>query len=217
MSSATFHFPASAMRELLSSLDPSATPFAALAALFWLRIVTPNNTNAGEQELTLALDFRKRMHAPLPTGYYGSAVHFTRARADLAAGLAAAAAAVDRHVAGAKEDELWAALEWLHARQQRGDEPFQMYGPELTCLALDHVPLYGAEFELGAPPARVASRVGGAHGEGLVVVLSAAEGGEARDVLVTLPVETTARVCRDEEVLRYGAKVVFGPKAAKEA
>ncbi|KAK3149371.1 hypothetical protein QOZ80_3AG0216510 [Eleusine coracana subsp. coracana] len=217
MSSATFHFPASAMRELLSSLDTGATPFAALAALFWLRIVTPANTNAGERELTLALDFRKRMHAPLPTGYYGSAVHFARARADLAAGLAAAAAAVDRHVAGAQEDELWAALEWLHARQQRGDEPFQMYGPELTCLALDHVPLYGAEFELGTRPARVACRVGGAHGEGLVIVMPAAEDGEARDVVVTLPVETTVRVCRDEEVLRYGAKVVFGPKAETEA
>ncbi|TVU45076.1 hypothetical protein EJB05_04547, partial [Eragrostis curvula] len=222
MSSATFHFPASAMRELLSALEPGATPFAALAALFWLRVVANANAGDGEErerELTLALDFRKRMHAPLPTGYYGSAVHFTRARADLAAGLPAVAAALDRHVAGVPEDELWAALEWLHARQQQpgGGEPFQMYGPELTAMALDHVPMYGAEFEVGAPPARVACRVGGAAGEGLVIVLPAAEGGEARDVVVTLPAEATARVCRDGEVLRYGAKVVFGPKVEKDA
>lgn len=220
MSSATFHFPGAAMRDLLSALEPGATPFAALAALFWLRITANANANAGdgERELTLALDFRKRMHAPLPTGYYGSAVHFTRARADLAAGLPGVAAAVDRHVAGAAEDELWAALEWLHARQQEGGEhAFQMYGPELTCLALDHVPMYGAEFELGKPPARVACRVGGADGEGLVMVMPAAEGGEARDVVVTLPAEVTARVCRDQELLKYGAKVLFGPKVEKLA
>jgi len=59
--------------------------------------------------------------------------------------------------------------------------------------------------------------VGGAAGEGLVIVLPAAEGGEARDVVVTLPAEVTARVCRDGEVLRHGAQVVFGAKAGKEA
>ncbi|XP_062212386.1 protein ECERIFERUM 26-like [Phragmites australis] len=214
MSSATFHFPASAVRALLSSLEHGTTPFAALAALFWLRVA---NAADGERELTLALDFRKRMHAPLPMAYFGSAVYVARARADLASGMPAVAAALDRHVAGVPEEELWAAVEWLHARQQQDGEPFQMYGPELTCMALDHVPMYGAEFEAGAPPVRVSCRVGGAAGEGLVIVLPAAEGGEARDVVVTLPAEATARICRDGEVLRHGAKVVFGPKVEKVA
>ncbi|CAN6303578.1 unnamed protein product [Urochloa humidicola] len=223
MSSATFHFPAAAVRALLSTMEPGTTPFAALAALFWLRIAAAD----GERELTLALDFRKRMYAPLPWGYYGSVVHFTRARADLAAGLPAVAAALERHVASVPEDELWRAVEWLHARQQQEEEegkggaagygPFQMYGPELTCVALDHVPMYGAEFAAGAPPARVSCRVGGAAGEGVVIILPAAEGGEARDVVVTLPVEETARVCRDGEVLRHGGQVVFGVKSVKEA
>jgi len=55
------------------------TPFTALVALFWLWI-----TGAADREriVTLALDFRKQMYAPLPLGYYGSS-HFTRARADL--------------------------------------------------------------------------------------------------------------------------------------
>ena len=133
----------------------------------------------------------------------------------------AVAAALDAHVAGVPEEDLWRAVEWLHARQQQQEGgatgPFQMYGPELTCVALDHVPMYGAEFEAGAPPARVSCRVGGATGEGLVIVLPAAEGGEARDVVVTLPAEATARVCGDGEVLRHGAQVVFGAKAGKEA
>lgn len=158
------------------------------------------------------------MRAPLPTGYYGSAVHFTRARADLSSPLAAVAAALDACVAGVPEEELWASLEWLHARQASapggggGGEPFQMYGPELTCVALDHVPMYGAEFVAGEPPARVACRVGGTEGEGVVIVMPAAEGGEARDVVVTLPADAAARVCRDGELLRYGAQVVAGSK-----
>ncbi|CAD6206957.1 unnamed protein product [Miscanthus lutarioriparius] len=69
--------------------------------------------------LTLALDFRKRMYAPLPWGYYDSVVHFTRVRADLDVGLPAVAAALDHHVAGVPEDELWRAVEWLDARQQQ--------------------------------------------------------------------------------------------------
>jgi heat shock transcription factor len=56
--------------------------------------------------------------------------------------------------------------------------------------------LYGAEFVAGEPPARVACRVAGAVGEGIVIVLPAAEGDAARDVVVTLPAETTARICR---------------------
>ncbi|XP_040378125.1 protein ECERIFERUM 26-like [Oryza brachyantha] len=214
MSSATFRFSAEAMRALLSSVEPGTTPFAALAALFWLRVA---GGAAGERELTLALDFRKRMQAPLPTGYYGTAVHFAPARADLSSGLAAVAAAVDRRAGALSEEELWPAMEWLHARQAAGGEPFQMYGPELTCMALDHVPLYGAEFVAGAPPVRAACRVGEVAGEGLVVVLPSAEGEAARDVVVTLPAEATARICHDGEVLRYGADVVFGPKPETQA
>ncbi|EEE59916.1 hypothetical protein OsJ_12543 [Oryza sativa Japonica Group] len=199
MSSATFRFSAAAMRALLSAVEPGTTPFAALAALFWLRVAAAaadaaaGGGAAQERDLTLALDFRKRMQAPLPTGYYGTAVHFATARADLSSGLASVSAAA------------------------AGGEPFQMYGPELTCMALDHVPLYGAEFAAGAAPARAACRVGGASGEGLVIVLPSAEGESARDVAVTLPAAVTARICRDGEVLRYGADVVFGPKVDTQA
>ncbi|KAG8062559.1 hypothetical protein GUJ93_ZPchr0003g16454 [Zizania palustris] len=210
MSSATFRFPAAAMRALLSSVEPGTTPFAALAALFWLRVA---GGSAGEREMTLALDVRKRMHAPLPTGYYGSAVHFARARADLSSGLAGVAAELDRRVAGLPEEELWASVEWLHARQAAGGEPFQMYGPELTCMALDHVPLHGAEFQAGVAPVRAACLVGGATGQGLLIVLPSAEGEAARDVVLTLPAEVTAMICRDDEVLRYGGEMVLGPAA----
>uniref|UniRef100_A0A0D9VYW1 Uncharacterized protein n=1 Tax=Leersia perrieri TaxID=77586 RepID=A0A0D9VYW1_9ORYZ len=218
MSSATFRFPPAAMRALLAAVDPATSPFAALAALFWLRIVAVAGDGDGEErEMTLAIDFRKRMNAPLPTGYYGTAVHLAAARADVSSGLAHVAAAVERRVAAVREEELWPAIEWLHARQAAGGEPFQMYGPELTCVALDHVPLYGGEFLAGVSPARAACRVGEAPGEGVVLVLPSPDGEAARDVAVTLPAEVTARICRDGEVLRYGAEVVFGPKLDDKA
>ena len=43
--------------------------------------------------------------------------------------------------------------------------------------------------------------MGRAAGEGLVLVLPAVEGGKARDVVVMLPAEVTARICRDPKVL----------------
>lgn len=50
-----------------------------------------------------------------------------------------------------------------------------------------------------------------------MIVLPSAEGESARDVAVTLPAAVTARICRDGEVLRYGADVVFGPKVDTQA
>ncbi|XP_020094694.1 protein ECERIFERUM 26-like [Ananas comosus] len=197
------------------------SPFAALASLFWLRIASASSSSSpaaaaaaveGEAALTLGVDFRKRMSAPLPMGYYGNAVFFSRARADLSRGWAHAAAELDRHVAELDEGrDVWAHAQWLRARPR--DAPFQMYGPELTCVALDHVPAYAAEFEAGVGPAHAAFRIGGAEGEGLIVVApSPPEAGDAaRTVTLTLPSELTAQICRDDHILRYGPAIMFAP------
>nr|QSQ68615.1 hypothetical protein PY_026914 [Puya raimondii] len=219
-SSATFRFSSASLRRALSDLSvqtpDTPSPFAALASLFWLRIARArvrDDEAEGEAALTLGVDFRKRMSAPLPMGYYGNAVFFSRARADLARGWAHAAAELDRHVAALEEGrDVWAHAQWLRARPR--DAPFQMYGPELTCVALDHVPVYAAEFEPRVAPAHAALRIGGAEGEGLIVVAPAPPeaGDAARTVTVTLPSELTAQICRDDHILRYGPTIMFGPK-----
>ncbi|OAY75591.1 Protein ECERIFERUM 26 [Ananas comosus] len=222
-SSATFRFSTASLRRLLSDLSPQTetlSPFAALASLFWVRIASASSSSSspaaaaaeGEAALTLGVDFRKRMSAPLPMGYYGNAVFFSRARADLSRGWAHAAAELDRHVAELDEGrDVWAHAQWLRARPR--DAPFQMYGPELTCVALDHVPAYAAEFEAGVGPAHAAFRIGGAEGEGLIVVApSPPEAGDAaRTVTLTLPSELTAQICRDDHILRYGPAIMFAP------
>lgn len=211
MSSATFRFSDLAVKSLLADLQPDASPFSGLAALFWSCIARAAGAPPGPADLTLCVDFRKRMHAPLPHGFYGNAFHFSRARADLAAGVGDVAAAVGRHVAGLEEEEFWAAAEWAHERRRRREEAFQVYGPELTCLALDHVMAFEAAFEEGegGRPAHVSCRVGGVEGEGLVVVLPAAEDGAARTVMVTLPEEVAKAISRDDAILRYGPTVMF--------
>ncbi|PKA49377.1 Shikimate O-hydroxycinnamoyltransferase [Apostasia shenzhenica] len=221
MSSATFHFSAAAVRSLLADLRPdfpAATPFDALAALFWLAVArAAGQRDAGAGALTVVTDFRKRMYAPLPHGFYGNAAHFSRVEADFAAGWASVAAAVGRHVAGLVEEDYWSAIEWLAARRESG--VFRMYGPELTCVKMDHVLAYQVEMAEGAAPVHMSCWVGGAEGEGMVVVLPApaaavvAEGDEAgRAVEVALPAELAEKVFRDEEILRRGPTVLFSGK-----
>ncbi|KAL5210469.1 hypothetical protein ABZP36_006092 [Zizania latifolia] len=136
ISSATFRFPAATMRALLSSVEPAGHhpvrgARRALLAPRRRRRGGGAGADARAGRTSASGCTRRRCRRGI-TG--GSAVHFTSARADLSSGLAGVATALDRRVAGVPEEELWAAVEWLHERQAAGGEPFQMYGPELTCM-----------------------------------------------------------------------------------
>lgn len=227
MSSATFRFSDAAVRSCLAELQPAcpdATPFDALASLFWWRSQLDAATaGSGGSSLTVCVDFRKMMHAPLPHGYFGNSLHFSRAAADLCGGWGAAAAALRAHMAGLAEEELWSAVEWLESRRDPATgafaPAFQMYGPELTCASLDHLFSYGAAFGKdaaveggGGRPAHVAYHVGGVEGQGLILILPGPpeEGGTmGRTVMVTLPHDQTDRMRRDEVILKLGATLLF--------
>ncbi|XP_064997356.1 protein ECERIFERUM 26-like [Musa acuminata AAA Group] len=224
MSSATFVFSDAAVKSCLTDagLPLDSSPFDALAALFWTRIArasTPEpDAPLGLADLTLCIDFRKHMHAPLPHGFYGNAFHFYRTRADLGAGLEHVAAELRRHAAAIREEDFWEAVEWVHERRpgrREADPPFQMYGPELTCMQMDHQPFaYGAAFEKdGGRPAHVTCRVRGVEGAGLVLVMTAAEEGAARQVVVTLPEEVADRICQDDAIMKYVPVVMFAASA----
>ncbi|CAD5183210.1 unnamed protein product [Musa acuminata subsp. malaccensis] len=224
MSSATFVFSDAAVKSCLADagLPLDSSPFDALAALFWTRIArasTPEpDAPLGLADLTLCIDFRKHMHAPLPHGFYGNAFHFYRTRADLGSGLEHVAAELRRHAAAIREEDFWEAVEWVHERRpgrREADPPFQMYGPELTCMQMDHQPFaYGAAFEKdGGRPAHVTCRVRGVEGAGLVLVMTAAEEGAARQVVVTLPEEVADRICQDDAIMKYVPVVMFAASA----
>jgi Transferase family len=210
MSSATFVFSASLVNQCLADISvPDISPFDALASLLWLRISSYKDGGLGAAQLTLALDCRRRMYAPLPIGFYGNALHFLRVKADLSFGWDHVASELRRHAADIKEDDIWSSVEWLHER--RKEKAFQMYGPELTCLAMDDVLLYGPEFGTGILPVNATCRIGNAQGEGLVLVMAGppGEGDKSRTVVVTLPTDLTAKICQDDVILKYGPKIMF--------
>ncbi|XP_020590847.1 protein ECERIFERUM 26-like [Phalaenopsis equestris] len=210
-SAATFRFSAAAVRSLLADLPPDSTPFASLAALFFISISRAANSTSptSPSSLTLITDFRKRMYAPLPHGFYGNAAHFSSVQLDLDSGLSSVANSIEKHVAGLEEEEYWSAIEWLAERQAGGCGAFQMYGPELTCVKLDHVMAYAAEMEEGVGPAHLSCWIEGAEGDGVITVLPAAENGEARTVEVVLPAEVAEKVFKDEQILLRGPNVIF--------
>lgn len=118
-------------------------------------------------------------------------------------------------MAGLEEEEYWSAIEWLAARRagRAVAGAFQMYGPELTCVKLDHVMAYGAEMEEAVGPAHVSCWIGGAEGDGIITVLPAgaavAEEEESRTVEVVLPAEVAEKVFKDEQILLHGPSVIF--------
>ncbi|KAK6915428.1 hypothetical protein RJ641_020545 [Dillenia turbinata] len=225
MSTVTFRFSSHMIKNCLSEVQnkcPNATPFDLLAALFWLRIVLLKSKSYGDQcALSICIDFRKLMQAPLPYGYFGNALHFsllsTNAE-DLEGGdLGHVAELVHSHVAGIEEEEFWSVIDWLDSRREgkKLAPPFRMYGPELTCVSMEHMnapkgptesasqPLmYAVMFEKDEKPLHVSYHVGNVEGEGLIMVMPSPEEGLGRTVMVTLPEEQTAKLCEDHDILR---------------
>ncbi|OMO96377.1 Transferase [Corchorus olitorius] len=218
MALTTFKFSNSVIKKCLSEIHvkcPDATPFDLLAALFWMRIARlKSSKDEHKQSMSICMDFRKLLKKPLPYGYFGNALHFsllTLEEKDVISGeLANMADAVHDNVAGIKEEEILSMVDWFESR--KGEEgkyapPFRMYGPELTCVNMEHMIngdeslIYAAMFEENMKPAHVACHVGNVEGEGLIMVMPSAEEGLARTVIVTLPEEEMVKLCEDEAIL----------------
>ncbi|XP_058105377.1 hydroxycinnamoyltransferase-like [Magnolia sinica] len=224
MSTATFRFSDAMVKKHLSEIHaecPDATPFDMLAALFWSRVMHAKSPMHVEtHSLSICIDFRKLMHAPLPHGYFGNALHFSGVSSTAAemeeGGLGFVAGLIHRHVSGLEEEEYWSAINWVESQKDEGGRfapPFTMYGPELTCANMEHVFAYSAMFAKDVKPVHVAYHVGNVEGDGLILVLPSPEEGLGRTVTVTLPVEQTAKLLNDEAILCLKPAVLFSGKA----
>ncbi|GAB2277580.1 hypothetical protein Dimus_012289 [Dionaea muscipula] len=244
MATVTFSFSDAVIQHHLSQVHanfPKATPFDLLAALFWTRIVaaaaaSPNPIKEKElsRSLSFCIDFRKRLDAPLPYGYFGNALHFsqlTLPREDLDGGdLGHVAELVHRHVSGIEEEEIWSSIDWLYSKKGKYGAPFRMYGPELTCVNMEHMIadaptsttgsttggrtklqpfMYTAMFEEGEKPDHVSYRIGNVEGEGLIIVMPSPEEGMARRVAVTLPENQMAELRKDQVILNLQPKLLL--------
>ncbi|XP_062084496.1 protein ECERIFERUM 2-like [Humulus lupulus] len=227
MATATFKFSNAILKQCLSGVSeicPDATPFDFLGALFWTRVARIKGLkNYYRHSISICTDFRKLLKkTSLHFGYYGNALHFSML--SLGVGelngydVGHVVGELHRHVASVDDDEIRSAVDWLESRKGEEDArygpAFRMYGPELTCVNMDHMAdsygpngrvvgplMYDTAFVEGTDPVHVSYHVGNVEGEGLIVVMPSSEEGLARVVTVTLPENELAELCEDQALL----------------
>ncbi|XWS64689.1 hypothetical protein CRYUN_Cryun05aG0024800 [Craigia yunnanensis] len=219
MASTTFKFSNLVIKQCLSEIHvncPDATPFDLLAAIFWMSVAhlkVPKHEHT--HSLSICIDFKRLLKEPLPYGYFGNALHFSLlslGEKDMIPDeLGHVVDVVHGHSVGIKEDKILSVVDWLESEKGEGGRyapPFRMYGPELTCVNMEHMIngdrslIYAAMFEDNVQPAYVACHVENVDGEGLIMVMPSPEEGLARTVMVTLPKEEMVKLCEDKAILR---------------
>ena len=237
MATATFKVSNSVIKQCLYEVNencPNATPFELLAGLFWSRITRlkgPKSCNT--HSLSICIDSRRLLQDPLTIGYFGNALHFSQLSLKGEeighCELGHVVELVHNRVLGIKKEEFWSVMNWFEAQKGEGGKfapPFRMYGPELTCISLEHmlVPskvagsinmtslIYAATLDKEEKPVHVSCHVGNVEGEGLIVVMPSMEEGLARTVLVTLPEKELAELCEDQAILRLEPTMLLSGK-----
>lgn len=236
MASVTFKFSNSIMKQWVSKLKdgscPNATPFDLLVALFWSQILHIKGLKKDEHNnysLSICSDFRKSFQSSPLSPYFGNALHFSQLSISPKEmdqfELGHVAGLVHRHVERLDEDReiLWSTMEWLESRKESGEKyapPCKMYGPELTCVSLEHMVnennddddslMYATKFVRDSKPVHVSYSVGNVEGEGLIVVMPSNEGGVSRNVMVMLPESEMAELCVEQAILSFNPTMILG-------
>ncbi|XP_019186335.1 PREDICTED: protein ECERIFERUM 26-like [Ipomoea nil] len=219
MPTLTFRFSGSKVMKCLSQVHPicpEATPFDVLAALFWLRIMRFTSPTP----LSVCLDLRNHKTKAIPFHYFGNALHFSSLSLHTEAlegcdELGHVAGLVHKHVTGIKEEgEFWTALDWFESRKGETGKyapPFRMYGPELTCISMEHLfsgdcddesLTYGAMFREEEKPVHVSYNVGNVGaGKGLIMVMPSPGDRLGRTVMVSLPEKQQISILSQDQAI----------------
>ncbi|KAI3821284.1 hypothetical protein L1987_08848 [Smallanthus sonchifolius] len=228
MATFSFKFSNKMIKQGLSKIAekcPNATPYEYLTALFWLQIIKLKTLNADSptHSISLCLDARNLLDVPIPKKFFGNALHFSQLCLPNEMligdnGLAEAVESVHHHVNGMKKDDIFSLIDWIESSREGLDGVYpkavQMYGPELTCVSLEHLVIpkhdskdeleslvYEAKFRNNEKPVHVSYHVGKAEGAGLIIVAPSPEGGLARMVTVTLQAAEAVKLCEDPVIM----------------
>ncbi|XP_038890683.1 protein ECERIFERUM 26-like [Benincasa hispida] len=240
MSSVTFKFSNTTINQCLSKIKahcPNATPFDFLAALFWKQILkTKGNLPKNEQNnhsLSICTDIRNSFQSSNSQRYYfGNALRISQLTINSKemeqSDLGHIVELLHNHLErlGEEEEEIWSTMEWLESRKEKDGKyvaPFKMYGPELSCVSMEHMVMkkgndeslsYATKFVRDSKPVHVSYNVGNAEGEGLIIVMPSNEGGVARNVMVMLPSNReVAELCKDKVILSFNPTMILGGRA----
>ncbi|XP_031102902.1 shikimate O-hydroxycinnamoyltransferase-like [Ipomoea triloba] len=228
MSTLTFRFSGSKIMKCLSQVHPicpDATPFDVLAALFWLRIMRFTSPTP----LSICLDFRSHKSKVIPFHYFGNALHFSslslHAEALEDCELGHVAGLVHEHVTRIDEGEFWSAVDWFESPKGETGKyapPFTMYGPELTCISMEHMScadgttdeslMYSAMFRQDERPVHVSYHVGNAAGKGLIMVMPSPGDRLGRTVMVSLPEQRIAILSQDQAIVELDPIMLISGK-----
>ncbi|OVA04109.1 Transferase [Macleaya cordata] len=223
MSTVTFRFSDSMIKTHLSEIQtscPNASPFDFLTAMFWLSVLHAKTNTKTDQpcKISIGIDFRKLLEAPLPHGFFGNALHFSSVSSDeeeiKQGGLEYFTRIIHENRTSLNEEEFWSGIEWFESQKDGGGKfttPFRMYGPELTSVNLEHMFAYAAVLE-DKKPLHVSYHIENLEGEGLILVLPSPEEGLGRTVMITLPEDQTAKICRDSNILRLEPTMIVSGK-----
>ncbi|XP_008455878.2 protein ECERIFERUM 26-like [Cucumis melo] len=242
MSSVTFKFSNTTMNQCLSKIKPhcpNATPFDFLASLFWKQILkiksnSPKdgqNNNNNNHSISICSDIRNSFQSSNSQRYYfGNALHISQLTIDpkeMAENeLGHIVELVHNHLErlGEEEEETWSAMEWLESQKEKDGRyvmPFTMYGPELSCVSMEHMMMkkgneneslsYATKFVKDSKPVHVSYNIGNVEGEGLIIIMPSNEGGLARNVKVMLPSKREVdELCEDQAILSFNPTMILG-------
>ncbi|GJN24653.1 hypothetical protein PR202_gb12406 [Eleusine coracana subsp. coracana] len=172
---------------------PRLSTFAVVAAHVWRCVSLARGLPTEQQTMLLsAVDGRKRLHPPLPEGYFGNVIFTIAPIAEartVIGGLGDGAAIIQAALDRMGSDYCRSALDYLDHRQ-----------PDLSALARDaatfqynlgltswvRMPIYDADFGWGRP---VFMGPGGIAQEGLAFLLPSADGDGSLSVAICLRVD----------------------------
>ncbi|PIN02202.1 Quinate O-hydroxycinnamoyltransferase [Handroanthus impetiginosus] len=213
MSTITMKFSGPVIKKHLLQIQkqcPDATPFDILVALFWSRIAhwqepLPNDKQKQTRSLCICTDSRRNQQ--ITYGYFGNALYFSVLDVDadklMSGELGLVTESVHNHIEGLKRDDFLSFINSFGEERNKDEKgPFQMYGPRLTCISIEHENMmYDAMFRKGERPVHVSYHVGNVGREGLIMVMPSGDAGLGQIVMVTLPEKQVASLSKDQAVL----------------
>ncbi|XP_065850756.1 protein ECERIFERUM 26-like [Euphorbia lathyris] len=186
-----------------------ATPFQALAGLFWARISKIKGKGNRLIDMCIGLDMRKVLG--LDEGFFGNCMVYNKVHSD-SGGYDGAVRAIEKEMEKMDNEGIMDLIEWLENNEYK-PSPL-MNGRDLICSNLGGIDSYLATFEEGYDPLRVSYYIEPFTGVGHVLVLPSPSGGGAmsRVVMVTMSEMEAVKLCKDDFILSFSPTILMGTK-----